>query len=225
MRLLLVEDERRLAGLIARGLSARGYAVDVAYDGEEALAQFTANDYDLVILDLNLPKIDGLDVLREIRAASLDARVLILSARSSVEERVTGLDEGANDYLVKPFDFRELEARVRGLLRQDFVQRPAILCCAGLELDTNARIVAFGSVEIPLARKEYGILEYLMANEGRLVSAEEIMEHVWNNELDPFSNTIRYHLHSLRKKLREASGADLIETVRGQGYRMGGDER
>ena len=220
MRILLVEDEKLLSGYLAKGLKNSGYAVDVAYDGEDALYEYSVNDYDLIVLDLNLPKKDGLEVLREIREKDTKIKIIILSARSKVDDRILGLDEGANDYLIKPFDFGELEARIRSLLRRDFSQSPAVLTIQGLELDTGAKKAVYDRQEVPLTRKEYGILEYLMRRKNQVISAEELTEHVWNNEFDPFSNTFRYHIHSLKKKLNAASGLDLIKTVRGQGYVM-----
>ena len=220
LRILLVEDEKLLSGYLAKGLKNSGYAVDVAYDGEDALYEYSVNDYDLIVLDLNLPKKDGLEVLREIREKDTKIKIIILSARSKVDDRILGLDEGANDYLIKPFDFGELEARIRSLLRRDFSQVPAVLTIQGLELDTGAKKAVYDGQEVPLTRKEYGILEYLMRRKNQVISAEELTEHVWNNEFDPFSNTFRYHIHSLKKKLNAASGLDLIKTVRGQGYVM-----
>ncbi|MDO5399745.1 MAG: response regulator transcription factor [Eubacteriales bacterium] len=220
MRILLAEDEKMLSGYIAKGLQNSGYAVDAVYDGEEALYEYVVNDYDLIVLDLNLPKKDGLDVLREIRQRDADIKILILSARSSVDDRILGLDEGANDYLVKPFDFGELEARIRNLLRREFSQVPTAVSLGRLRLDTKTKQVSYNGTEISLTRKEYGILEYLMLHKNQVVSAEEVTEHVWNNEFDPFSNTFRYHIHSLKKKLFTASNLDCIKTVRGQGYRM-----
>lgn len=220
MKLLVVEDEKKLSRVLARGLNKLRYAVDCAYDGEEALAMYEVNDYDLMILDLNLPKLDGLEVLRRIRERDETFRVLILSARGSVEDRVAGLDSGANDYLTKPFDFRELEARVRGLLRREFVQKNTILCLDGLQVDTVQRTANWKGNAIPLAKKEYGILEYLL-HAAKTVSAEELMEHVWNSEVDLFSNTLKYHISSLRRKLKDVAG-DTVEIVslRGQGYRI-----
>lgn len=218
MRILLVEDERLLSELVAKGLRSEGYAVDAAYDGEEALFQYSVNEYDLVVLDLNLPLRDGLDVLAEIRAQDIAIKILILSARSTVEDRIAGLDSGANDYLVKPFDLGELLARVRGLLRLQFVQAPMVLGLGALQLDTQARRVTANDDVVPLTRKEYGILEYLLLHKNQVVSAETLTEHVWSDALDPFSNTFRYHIHSLKKKLSLASGVEYIKTVRGQGY-------
>lgn len=220
MRILLVEDEKLLSGYITKGLTNCGYAVDAVYDGEEALFEYSVNSYDLIVLDLNLPKKDGLDVLREIREKDDNIKIIILSARSKVDDRILGLDEGANDYLVKPFDFGELEARVRSLLRREFTQLSPMLAIGELRMDTKSKKVLFGDVEISLTRKEYGILEYLMLHKNQVISAEEVTEHVWNNEFDPFSNTFRYHIHSLKKKLNAVSGLDFIKTVHGQGYMM-----
>ena len=218
MRILLVEDEKKLSDSIVKGLSNAGYAVDAAYDGEEALYEYEVNEYDLIILDLNLPKKDGLDVLREIREKDNEMKILILSARTKIDDRILGLDEGANDYLIKPFDFGELKARTRNLLRRDFVQKPQDLTLNGLTVDTKAKRVLYHTQEITLTRKEYGILEYLMLHKNQIISAETLTEHVWNNEFDPFSNSFRYHIHSLKKKINAASGLNFIKTVWGQGY-------
>ncbi len=221
MKLLLVEDERLLSKNIAKGLRILGYAVDCAYDGEEALALYDLNEYDLMILDLNLPRIEGMEVLRQIRKKDETFRILILSARNTVEDKISGLDSGSNDYLTKPFDFKELEARIRGLLRREFTTRSTELCCGVLHLDTSMRKVWHENGRIiSLSPKEYGLLEYLMAHAQQLVSAEELIEHVWDKEADPFSNAFRFHIHSLRKKLEEAGAADYIVTQRGQGYRI-----
>lgn len=218
MRILLVEDEKKLSASIVKGLSNAGYAVDAAYDGEEALYEYEVNEYDLIILDLNLPKKDGIDVLREIREKDNEMKILILSARTKINDRILGLDEGANDYLIKPFDFGELKARIRNLLRREFVQKPQDLTLNGLTVDTKAKRVLYHTQEITLTRKEYGILEYLMMHKNQIISAETLTEHVWNNEFDPFSNSFRYHIHSLKKKISAASGLDFIKTVWGQGY-------
>lgn len=199
MKLLLVEDEKKLSDALIKGLKSAGYAVDAAYDGKEALEQLAANEYDLLILDLQLPKVDGFEVLRELRKNDPKTKVLILSARGGIEDRVHGLDEGANDYLTKPFDLRELKARIRNLLRMEFVSRPSILTFRDLTLDTRSKIVRYKEKTIPLTRKEYGILEYMMIHPTVTVSAEMLMEHVWQSDFDPFSNTIRYHMHSLKK--------------------------
>lgn len=218
MRILLVEDEEMLSGIIAKGLRTAGYAVDTAYDGEEALYQYEVNGYDLIVLDLNLPVIDGLEVLQKIRETDDKIKILILSARTKVDDRILGLDKGANDYLIKPFDFGELEARIRNLLRREFIQVPSVVQVRQISMDTKAKKVEVNGSEIGLPRKEYAILEYLLLNKNRVVSAEELIEHVWNNEFDPFSNALRYHICSLKKKLSQVNENELIKTVRGQGY-------
>ena len=220
MRLLLVEDEELLSKSLAKGLRKRGYAVDCVFDGTAALKELEINEYDLMILDLNLPEVDGLEVLRRLRESNRELRVLILSARSSVEDKIGGLDLGANDYLTKPFDFGELEARVRALLRRSFQQENVVLSYGGLRADTAAKSVTLDGKPIALTKKEYGILEYLLYHSGRAVSAEELIEHVWDNGADPFSNALKFQMHSLRKKLAEAGGRDCIETLRGLGYRL-----
>jgi len=218
LRILLVEDEVMLSGIIVKGLRNLSYAVDTAFDGEEALYCYEVNEYDLIILDLNLPKVDGLDVLENIRSYDSTTKILILSARTKVDDRILGLDKGANDYLVKPFDFGELEARIRNLLHRDFSQRPSILVAGNLQMDTKAKKVSFNGIALNLTRKEYGILEYLLLHKNQVISAEQLTEHVWDSEFDSFSNTLRYHIHSLKKKLNENIHQDLIRTVHGQGY-------
>lgn len=205
---------------VAKGLRLLGYAVDCAYDGEEALELYGLNEYDLMILDLNLPKVDGMEVLRRIREQDADFRILILSARNTLEDKISGLDEGSNDYLTKPFEFKELEARIRGLLRRNFTTVPTELRCGKLRADTAARQVWCGEEPVALTRKEYTILEYLLIHTGQVVSAEELIEHAWDSEADPFSNSFRFHIHSLRKKLDEAGAGAYIVTQRGQGYRI-----
>lgn len=221
MKILLVEDEALLSKAIAKGLKQLGFAVDQAFDGEEALFAYEVNIYDLIILDLNLPVIDGVDVLRRIRKTDLETKILILSARSEVGDRVAGLNEGANDYLVKPFDFEELTARIHNLIRRTFVQAPAVLYAGGLAVDVLSKSVTLHQEPLSLTHKEYAILEYLMLNQDRVVSQSEIIEHVWDSEADPFSNALKFHLHALKKKLGDA---DLISNVRGQGYIIKGDK-
>ena len=215
MKLLLVEDEEDLAALLTRALRRQGYAVDRAGDGEEALYWYGLGGYDLIILDLNLPKLDGLEVLRRIRDTDTTTRVLILSARTRIDHRVEGLDTGANDYLVKPFDFEELHARVRALCRAQIDARPAVLRLGGLALDTSAKTVTLEGAPVELANKEYAVLEYLMQRPGAVVSAEELLDHVWDSETDPFSGTVKYHIHTLRKKL-----GGYIVNIRRQGYKL-----
>lgn len=218
MRILLVEDEEMLSGIVAKGLRTAGYAVDTALDGEEALYQYEVNDYDLIVLDLNLPLIDGIEVLQKIRETDHTTKILILSARSEVDARILGLDKGANDYLIKPFDFGELEARIRNLLRREFVQMPAILKADEITVDTKLKKAECGGHPLNLPRKEYAILEYLVIHKNEVISSEQLVEHIWDNEFDPFSNALRYHISSLKKKLSEVSEKELIKTIRGQGY-------
>lgn len=214
MRLLLVEDERKLSQVLAKGLKKLSYTVDRAFDGEEALELFSVYGYDLMVLDLNLPKIDGWEVLRQIRQQDRQVKVLILSAKNQVEDKIAGLDLGANDYLEKPFDFLELAARIRNLLRWEFVQRESQWEDGRLKIDFKTVLV--DGEEIALTHKEYGILEYLVQNRTRFVSAEELLEHVWDREADLFSNTLKYHIHSLKKKL---GLPEVIQNERGKGYR------
>ena len=221
MKLLVVEDEPVLSKAIAKGMRKKGYAVDCAGDGEEALELYEINEYDLMILDLNLPKIDGMEVLRRIRSKDQELRTLILSARSSVEDKINGLDCGSNDYLTKPFDFGELEARVRGLLRRQFKMQELKLTCGDITVDTAARSVAVKGAAAVLTKKEYAVLEYLMRHKGDVVSAEEMIEHVWDSEADLFSNSFKYHIYSLKKKLDAAGEAGgYIRNLRGQGYKI-----
>lgn len=214
MRLLIVEDEETLCKALQKGFAKLGYAVDMASDGEAALEKYYGAAYDAIILDLNLPKIDGLSVLREIRRDSQRAKVLILSARNEIGDRVDGLDLGANDYLGKPFAFRELEARVRALIRHSFAQGETHIEYGGLTLDTALKKAHNEAGEIPLTRKEYSILEYLLRNRGALVSASALVEHVWAGEGDAGFGSLKVHVGALRKKLPEVP----ICNVRGQGY-------
>ena len=218
MKILLVEDEELLSSIITKGLRKLGYAVDTVFDGEEALFSYEVNEYDIIILDLNIPKKDGLEVLREIRKKDHETKVIVLSARSKVSDRISGLDCGANDYLIKPFDFGELEARVRNLLRRSFIQVSPTMECGILRLDTVSKNVYITGELLCLTKKEYGILEYLLMNKEKVISAEELVEHVWDSDFDSFSNTLRYHMHNLKKKLSKYSENEIIKTIRGQGY-------
>ena len=180
--------------------------------------------YDLILLDLNLPGKDGMTVLRTLRQTDRETRVLILSARSEVEDKVQGLDAGANDYLAKPFHLAELEARIRSLTLRQFTQQDVLLTCGDLAFDTRSRTASVNAQALTLTRKETGILDYLMVHQGRPVSQEELMDHVWDNSVDSFSNSIRVHISALRKKLRAALGYDPIRNRIGEGYLMGGEE-
>lgn len=221
MKLLLVEDETILSKSIAKGLRKRGYLVDCAYDGEEALDFYAVNEYDLIILDLNLPKRSGMEVLHQVRKNDDATRILILSARNTPEDKIEGLDAGCSDYLTKPFDFGELEARIRSLLRREFRHRDVSLCCGRLCVDTAARRAYVGQTPVCLTAKEYAILEYLLFHQGEVISAEALIEHVWQSDVDLFSNSFKVHIHALKKKLDAAGGAgNYITTLRGQGYRI-----
>ena len=220
MRLLVIEDERDLCEDIAKKLRLSGYEVDTCVDGEAALELLAVERYDLVLLDLNLPKVDGMTVLRTLREHDQETGVLILSARSEISDKVEGLDAGANDYLAKPFHLAELEARVRSLTRRQFIQRDVCLRCGRLTFDTKSRLAMADGQPIPLTRKESGVLEYLLLHQGRPVSQEELIEHVWDSSVDAFSNSIRVHISALRKKLRTALGYDPIRNRIGEGYEL-----
>lgn len=218
MRILIVEDEIDLCDTIAEGLQIDGYAVDTCYDGEEAYELIATETYDLVVLDLNLPGMDGIDILTEIRKENKELKVLILSARASVSDKVLGLDTGANDYLAKPFDFEELEARIRSLLRRTFTQENTVLRWKTIALDTVRRMLTINGNALSLTKKELALIEYFLLHPSHVISQEELMEHVWNMEADSFSNAVRVHIASLRKKLKSALDYDPISTKIGEGY-------
>ena len=219
MRILVVEDDRKVARFIQSGLEQEGYAADVLHDGSAAGEQALAVDYDAVVLDLMLPGRSGFEVLRDIRARKAEIPVLILTAKATVEERVAGLDGGADDYMAKPFALAELSARLRALLRRGH-PRESILKLADLELDSIRRIVRRGGTRIELKPKEYALLEYLMRNSGRAVTKTLIIEHVWNIHFDSISNVVEVHINSLRNKVDRGFAPELIHTVRGVGYML-----
>lgn len=218
MRILLVEDDRRIANFVARGLRENAYAVDVASDGAAALYQCAINTYDAIILDVMLPVKDGFEVCRELRAENIATPVLMLTARDAVEDRVAGLDCGADDYLTKPFAFDELLARLRALLRRGGDVRPLKISVVDLEIDTTARRVWRENREISLTTKEYALLEYLARERGKVVGRAAIAEHVWDESFDVFSNLIDVYIRRLRSKMDEGFRVRLIHTRRGQGY-------
>jgi two-component system copper resistance phosphate regulon response regulator CusR len=218
MRLLLVEDDTKLSDMLARSLREQGYAVDVSYDGGDAVYQASVNDYDAVILDVNLPKQSGYEVSRTLRAKGRSMPILMLTARDAVTDRVTGLDAGADDYLVKPFELDELYARLRALLRRMPALLSTTLTVDDLVIDTRGQDVARGGRRIPLTTKEYVMLEYLARNAGRVIGRAELCEHVWDANHDPFSNAIEVYINRLRKKIDEGEGTPLIHTRRGAGY-------
>jgi len=217
MRVLIIEDEEKVAEFIRKGLQQEGYAVDVVRDGDEGAYQGENFEYDAVILDLMLPKLPGLEVLKKIRARHLNLPVLILTAKGSVEDKVTGLDHGASDYLVKPFAFAELSARVRALLRRG-AQESTTLRLADLEMNTATRTVTRAGRKIDLKLKEFSLLEFLLRNARRTVTRTMIIEHVWDIHFDSVSNVVDVHINSLRNKIDRGFTPALIHTVRGVGY-------
>ena len=220
MRVLVVEDDLDLLNLLEEGLTMYGYAVDKASDGEEAIDMAYIENYDIIILDINLPKKDGFEVLGEIRKFNQEVNIIMLTARSDIDDRVKGLDFGANDYMVKPFDLKELDARMRALLRRKSITEATILEAGNMKFDTITREAFVGDEKINLTQKETGILEYLFLNKERFVSSEELIDHVWDSNADSFSNSVRVHMSSLRKKIKDVSGENKIQNVIGKGYRI-----
>jgi len=218
LRVLIVEDERKVARFIQRGLKEQSYSVDIAHDGEEGLFLAQTNDYSLIVLDLLLPKIDGLQVLKELKRSGNKALVLLLTARSGVGDRVEGLNCGADDYLTKPFIFAEFLARVRALLRRGQTGNPAKLQVGDLVLDLMTRHVQRGERAIDLTAREFALLEYFMRNAGKILPRTDIGEQVWDMHFDTVSNTIDVYVHYLREKIDSGSLRPLIHTVRGVGY-------
>lgn len=226
MRILLVEDEPDAARLLAKGLREQTFAVDVATDGAEAVYLASVNNYDLIILDVMLPLKDGFEACRELRAAGSSVPVLMLTARDDVRDRIEGLDSGADDYLIKPFDFHELLARARALLRRGPSLRPETIEVGDLKIDTRAHSVERAGQLIKLTAKEYALLEYLARRAGHLVSRSDIAGHVWDENFDPFSNLIEVYIQRLRRKVDDGREPKLIRTLRGEGYMLAaGNER
>jgi two-component system copper resistance phosphate regulon response regulator CusR len=224
MRVLLVEDEPHAAQVLAKGLREQAYAVDIAADGETALFQAGTTDYDALILDLMLPRVGGLAVCRSIRAAGSAVPILMLTARDAVESRIEGLDCGADDYLVKPYDFGELLARLRAVIRRG--RQPVLperMVIGSLTIDTRRRSALVRNAEIMLTAKEYALLEYLARRAGDVVSRGDIAEHVWDEHYDPMSNVVDVYIQRLRRKLEAVGQESLIRTRRGEGYQLTGD--
>jgi heavy metal response regulator len=218
MRILVVEDEKKVASFIKKGLEEEHYAVDIAYDGEEGLTLAQINEYDLILLDIMLPILDGMEVLRQIRRNGSNVPVLMLTAKDSVEDIVTGLDGGSDDYLTKPFSFAELVARVRALLRRKEKEKTDLLTVGDLSLSTSTHRVKRGDREIELTAKEYALLEYLMRNPNRILTRVLITEHVWDYHFDPSTNVIDVYVNYLRKKIDQGFEKKLIHTIWGSGY-------
>jgi heavy metal response regulator len=220
MRLLVVEDEKKVASFIRKGLEEEGYAVDLVSDGRTGLIMGLDRVHDLIILDVNLPRMDGLSLLQELRQKKVTTPVLLLTVRAAIEDKVLGLDTGADDYLTKPFAFQELLARVRALLRRRVDAKPPLLQVGDLELDPATRLVFRGEEKIELTAKEYALLDYFMRHPGRVLSRTMIAEHVWDYDFDPMTNVIDVYVNYLRKKIDAGQETKLIHTVRGVGYVM-----
>lgn len=218
MRLLVIEDEKKVAGFIKKGLEEEGYAVDVAYDGKEGLYMALDQVHDLVILDIQLPKMDGIEVLHTIRQKKVTIPVLLLTVRANIEDKVLGLDAGADDYLTKPFAFEELVARIRALLRRRADTEPSVLQVADLTLDPARRLVVRGRDKIELSPREFSLLDYFMRNPGKVLTRTMITEHVWDYDFDTDTNVIDVYVNYLRKKIDTDRDPKLIHTVRGVGY-------
>ncbi|MEI6126451.1 MAG: response regulator transcription factor [Pseudomonadota bacterium] len=219
MRILVIEDERKISAFIKRGLKEEGHAVDVGYDGEEGYHLIGENDYDLIILDLMLPKLDGITLCKQIRADGIQTPIIMLTAKSTVQDKVTGLDSGANDYITKPFAFEELLARIRVILRKS-AQVTTKLQVAGLALDLLTHKVTRDGEEIILSAKEFSLLEYLMRNAGMVITRTMISEHVWDIDFDTSTNVIDVYINYLRNKIDSRHEKKLIHTVRGRGYTL-----
>ncbi|MDG2211334.1 MAG: response regulator transcription factor [Acidimicrobiales bacterium] len=223
MRILVVDDEIDLTEAIARGLRRQGYAVDIANDGDEAIEKSSFTTYDLVCLDLTMPGIDGLEVCQILRKNSPEGvipRILMLTARDTIEERIAGLDVGADDYLVKPFAFDELAARIRSLLRRERGRSGAVLQVGSLIMDTARHTVSRDDRVLNLTAKEFAVLRYLMSRPGDVISQEDLLEHVWDEHADPFTSTVRVTVGTLRRKVNLEGEEALLETVVGRGYRL-----
>jgi len=220
MRVLLVEDEARLVRSMRKGLSEQSYAVDVASDGGAAIDYASVNPYDAIVLDVMIPPPDGFEVCRRLRGDGVTAPILMLTARDAIDDRVRGLDCGADDYLVKPFDFSELLARLRALIRRGGAKQLPVIEVGDLRIDTRSRRVTRGKRALTLTAKEYALLEYLSTNAGRVIGREELAEHVWNEDFDAFSNLIEVYINRLRRTIDRDHDRKLIHTVRGAGYRI-----
>jgi heavy metal response regulator len=218
MRILVIEDEKKVSEFIKRGLKEEGYAVDIASDGENGLFQAMEIAYDLILLDLMLPKLDGMSLCKKLRENDIQTPLIMLTARDSIKDKVTGLDSGADDYLTKPFSFEELLARIRALMRKERNQQPTMLQIADLSLDLVSHKVRRGKEEIILTAKEYALLEYFMRNAGSVITRTMISEHVWDINFDTFTNVIDVYVNYLRNKIDKGQKIKLIHTIRGRGY-------
>lgn len=225
MRILLVEDEKKLAVSLKKALEAESYAVDIYFDGQEGYEAGVIEDYDLILLDIGLPQMDGITISKKLREEGITTPILMLTAQDTTKDKIIGLDSGADDYLVKPFDFEELLARIRSLLRRKD-SKETIYKVGSLSLDPAAHILKRGEVEIDLTLKEYALIEYLIRNKNKIVSKSQIIEHVWDNEIDPFSNVVDVYIGYIRNKIDKNFPKEepLVYTVKGLGYRLGQNE-
>jgi DNA-binding response OmpR family regulator len=221
MRILLVEDERKVASFVARALRENAYAVDVAPTGEEGFRLASENSYDAILLDVRLPGITGIELCRKLRREEIQSPILMLTARGLVEQRVEGLDAGADDYLTKPFALAELQARVRAIVRRGFRRGEAKLRCGDLELDRHRRSVSRGAGKVPLTSKEFALLELLLLRAPESVTRSEIIEHVWDSHFDSETNLVDVYINRLRQKIDQGHAVKLVHTLRGVGYRLG----
>lgn len=223
MRILIVEDEEKLANNLKKALETESYAVDVASDGEQGLEEATVNDYDVIILDIGLPLMNGLELSKKLRKEKIKSPILMLTARDTTPDKIKGLDSGADDYLVKPFQFEELLARIRALTRRLHNTTNPIITIDSLELDPSSKLVKRAGKEVTLSAKEYALLEFLAHNAKRIISKSQLIEHVWDNEIDPFSNVVDVYIGYVRGKIDKAFPKEkpLLSTVKGLGYRLG----
>jgi len=220
LRILIVEDDRRLAASMRQGLQEEGFAADTVHDGEEAVAAALTTDYDAILLDIMLPRLDGIEVSRQLRRHRVHTPVLMLTARDSLDDKILGLEHGADDYLVKPFALREVVARIKAMTRRHLVDRTSVLVAGPISLDTGARQLAVLDKQVRLTAKEYSILEYFMLNQHLLITREQVIEHVWSFEFEGGRNLIEVYIGRLRKKIVDAGASDPFATLRGAGYRF-----
>lgn len=220
MRVLIVEDEKQLANALKKGLEYNLYVVDTAYDGEEGLYKAKVNEYDIIVLDLNLPKIDGIEVCKQLRENGVSSYIIMLTARRDTDDKITGLDTGADDYMTKPFELKELLARLRALKRRDSQDKDPVLSVGDLTLNPKTYEVQRGSTVLNLRKKEYMILEYMMNNPGRAISKTELLEHAWDANAEYWGNVVEAQIKNLRKKVDKDFDKKLIQTVPGIGYKI-----
>lgn len=220
MRVLIIEDNIELCHAVQLGLEQSGFQVDVAYDGTSGEEKAYTNEYDMILLDLNLPEKDGIDILRYLRSEEVETPVIIITARNEIEERALGLNLGADDYIIKPFQFVELRARIQAVIRRFHGRVNPIITFGDLHICSASRTVLWKEKKISLAVKEFDILEYIVMKHPAVVSSEDLMNHIYNEDVDPFSTVLRVHLSKLRKKLYEATGINVLKTMRGKGYSL-----